>query len=140
MHNQTDLISFKGHGYTKVIITKKRNTSILENMSEYSLPVLYVEKRNFTNEENEAYDKEFENSGMGLDGSTLMTNPYFEQNIIQFPMSEDILLQIDEWDLSDIFSDYKGVFQSGLAYLYLNKNYKKKQMGEIAGCFFIQHT
>ncbi|NDV68301.1 hypothetical protein [Dysgonomonas sp. 25] len=140
VHNQADLIRFKEYGYTKVIITKKRDAPILDNMSEYSLPVLYVEKRNFTNEENEAYDKEFENSGMGLDGSTLMTNPYFEQDAIQFPMSEDILLQVDEWDLNDIFPDYKDIFQSGLAYLYLNKNYKKKQMGETVGCFFTQHT
>jgi hypothetical protein len=113
VHNQARLAPFKEQGYTKVIITRKQSSSVNQKLSEFSLPVIYMEKRTFTVEENEAYDQKFEDSGMGLDGSTLMTNPYFEQDVIQFPMSEDILLQLDEWDLSEIYPDYKGIFQSG---------------------------
>ena len=140
VHTQDDLTKFKEEGFTKVIITKKRISSIKEKFSEHVLPTIYIDKRNFTKEENDSYDEEFENSGMGIDGSTLLTNPYFEQDVIKFPMSEDILLQIDEWDLVDIYPELKGIFQTGLGYLFLNKNYKKKKNGEIIGDFFIQHT
>jgi hypothetical protein len=138
--NTQDEFDKMKENHTKVVFTENIGKPYEKQLSKEILPVLYIEKKPYTSEEIDMDIEAFEENGQGLEGSSFLSAPYFEQEEIRFSQKYDIFLQIDEWDIQNYSNKLKGIFQTGIGYLYYEKGYKKKKVGEEIGKFFIQHT
>jgi hypothetical protein len=126
--------------HSKVVFTENVGKPYEKQVSKEILPQLYIETKPYTSEEIDTAMELFEESGQGMEGSHYLDAPYFEQEEIRFPRKYDIFLQIDEWDIQGYSKKFKGIFQTGIGYLYYEMSYKRKKVGEEVGKFFIQHT
>jgi hypothetical protein len=138
-HESKDIDKLKS-GFSKVIMTKKADKPLNSGKAKFVLPFKNIEKRPYTDKEYEEEKTLVEEANMGIDKSKFMGIPFFEQDIIDPSMRYFFLLQLNEWDIDVFAEEYKGIFQGGLGYVYLDRNIKKIQIGKDAGFFFIQHT
>ena len=122
--------------HAKVLLLEKSEHPVQVNEDIAVLPVITMSKRHFTNEEviQEA-DEE------GTDKSKLFATPHFLQdNIHPKPaMKYQPIIQLNEYDLAKIHSQYADIFLGGLAYVWIDQNYRKYTPVKETGYFGIQY-
>jgi hypothetical protein len=141
VHSNRELNLMK-NGYTQVLIHNKKELphSELIELPEV-LPLFFIESRDLTEEEYQREREMLDETDMGIDKSTVLGFPFFEQDRIvpQPPMKYSFKLQLNEWDI-DKFENgkYKGIFKGGFGYLWLDNNFRRIKEGNSVGLFCIQ--
>lgn len=130
----------KLEGFSRVLKHRKCAGPLQAQHGGISLPFRYLEKRPYTKEESEEELTLFEDTNMGLDFSKFMGIPFYEQDVINPHIKYVFMIQINEWDITSFAPEFKGLFNGGIGYLFLDRNYKKIKPGNEVGIFFVQYS
>ncbi|MBN9336518.1 MAG: DUF1963 domain-containing protein [Chryseobacterium sp.] len=122
--------------YAKALLLEKSKKPVAEISESGVLPVITMSKRHFTDEEVMQ-----ESNEEGTDKSKLFSLPHFLQDDVhpQPAMKYQPILQLNEYDLTKLHKEYEGVFLNGLAYFWIDQNYRKYMPVKDAGYFGIQY-
>lgn len=129
--------------YSKVILGKRNKSVELNSLMDdvIILPKFFITQRPMTDEEMEIQRTLLDESDMGIDKSSILEFPFFEQeNIVPLPpMKYSFKMQINEWDIDKLSNgEYNGIFKGGFGYLWLDNNFKKLKENSVVGLFGIQ--
>lgn len=122
--------------YAKALLLEKSETPVTEISENGVLPVITMSKRHFTNEEVMQ-----ESNEEGTDKSKLFSVPHFLQDNVhpQPAMKYQPIIQLNEYDLAKLHKEYEGVFLEGLAYFWIDQNYRKYTPVKDVAYFGIQY-
>jgi len=122
--------------YAKALLVEKSEKPVAEISESGVLPVITMSKRHFTDEEVMQ-----ESNEEGTDKSKLFSVPHFLQDDVhpQPAMKYQPIIQLNEWDFANFHPEYSDVFLDGLAYLWIDQNYRKYTPVKDVGYFGIQY-
>ncbi len=121
---------------TKVIVHKKGKDELFNNNVTH-FPVGYLDLQ----EMNEVESKEeLEDIWNGNDLSKRLGRAHWLQDPINLGARYHFVAQFNEIDLRRFDTDYDGIFNDGMGYVFFDHRLKKANNNSEAGFFFIQYT
>lgn len=120
---------------TKVMLHKKASEELYPDSSAL-LPKGYLSFEEMNDEE---FDKEIEDEVNGIEISKLMGRAHWLQDLIRITPRYTLLSQFNEMDLVKFSPAFKGIFNQGIGYVFMDYRIKKLNALDDAGFFFTQY-